>query len=318
MNKNEVRRNTIFKKFSKQLHEIVADGLYNIDLKYEQTYVCPICLNQYSIEDLKTEVENHLTLEDAPPYSLGGKANTLTCKKCNNESGHKIDFHLVELLNEKEIRNFLPNTETKVTMEHGGQKVQGILKIDNEGTITVNHLLKSNNPTTLKNYVEKTGKDDTPDLYFKTSRVEAKKVEVALLKSAYILAFEHYGYSLILSSAFDVVRQQILNPDDDIYPIGFWSKQSNYTEENSGVHVITSKGYEGIMSIFILETANKNKSGYGVYLPISIHTYKDVIDRLKLVEAGESLLLESYMSTDYFEDKTNQKMCVDFMNSKNK
>lgn len=40
--------------------------------------------------------ENPLTLEDAPPKSLGGKAHVLTCKECNNKAGQKIDYHLTE------------------------------------------------------------------------------------------------------------------------------------------------------------------------------------------------------------------------------
>lgn len=314
----EEKRKRLFEKYSKQLSDVVQAGLYSIELSYDQTFICPICLNQFSVEDLDITKPNHLTLEDAPPYSLGGTANTLTCKKCNNESGHKIDFHLVELLNEQEIRNFSPNTEAKVTVEHKGEKVQGLLKIDDEGVITITHLLKTNNPEKLEKYVDKTGKGDKPILFFKASRVDAKKVEVALLKSAYILAFEHYGYPLILSKAFDVVRQQILNPDDEIYPNGFWSKQSSYTEQSAGVHFINSKNYEGIMSIFVLKTDNGTKDGYGVYLPISIHSYKEVIENLKVLEAGAELGFESYMNTDYFNDATNQKMCVSFLEKRNK
>lgn len=312
------KRQFLFEKYSKQLSDIVQARLYDIKLAYDQTFICPICLNQFSVEDLDITKPNHLTLEDAPPYSLGGTANTLTCKKCNNESGHKIDFHLVEFLNELQIRNFSPNTEAKVTLEHKGEKVQGLLKIDNEGGITITHLFKNNNPHKLEKYVDQTGRGDYPILFFKASRVEAKKVEVALLKSAYILAFEHYGYALILSHAFDVVRQQILNPDDEIYPNGFWSKQNSYNEQSAGVHFITSKNYEGIMSIFILKTNNGTKDGYGVYLPISIHNYKAVIENLKQLGAGDELSFESYMNTDYFNDAINQKMCVRFLEKINK
>lgn len=318
MNKTKAKRNRLFCKYAKQLSDVVQAKLYNIELSFDQTFICPICLNQFSIEDLDIKKENHLTLEDAPPYSLGGKANSLTCKKCNNESGYKIDSHLVELLNEQEIRNLSPNTEANVTLEHIGEKVQGILKIDKEGVITITHLFKNNNPEKLEKYIDKTGKGDKPVLFFKASRVEAKKVEVALLKSAYILAFEQYGYALVLSKAFDVVRQQILNPHEEIYPNGFWSKDSIYNKQNAGVHFITSKNFEGIMSIFILETDNGAKSGYGVYLPISIHNYKGVIENFKQLEAGDELEFESYMNTDYFGDAKNQKMCAEFMSNKNK
>jgi len=318
MSKTEAKRKLLFDKYANQLSDIVQAGLYHIELSFEPTFICPICLNQFSVDDLDVTKGNHLTLEDAPPYSLGGTANTLTCKKCNNESGHKIDFHLVEFLNEQEIRNFSPNTEAKVTLEHKGEKVHGLLKVDNEGVITVTHLLKNNNPEKLENYVDNTGKDDKPILFFKSSRVEVKKVEVALLKSAYILAFEHYGYAMILSKAFDVVRQQILNPDEEIYPNGFWSKQSSYNEQSKGVHFITSKNLEGIMSIFMLQTKNGTKSGYGVYLPVSIHNYQEVIENMRKLGAGDVVAFESYMNTNYFDDAVNQKMCAVFMKERNK
>ena len=160
MGKYDAKRKLLFDKYAKQLSDISQAGLYNIELSFEQTFICPICLRQFSVDDLDITKENHLTLEDAPPYSLGGTANTLTCKKCNNESGHKIDFHLVELLNEQEIRNFSPNTEAKVTLEHEGEKVQGLLKVDNQGVITITHFIKNNNPEKLENYVDKTRKDD--------------------------------------------------------------------------------------------------------------------------------------------------------------
>jgi hypothetical protein len=311
------KRKYLFKKFSQQLRDVVNAGLYEVELPYAETFICPICLKHFSEGDLEVNLENHLTLEDAPPYSLGGKANALTCKKCNNESGHMIDNHLVELLNEQTIRDFSSNTSAHVTVEHQGQKVQGLLHIDNEGKITITHLKKNNHPGKLEKYVEATGKGDKPVLFFKASRVEVKKVEVALLKTAYILAFEHYGYPLILSKAFDPVREQILNPDSEIYPNGFWTKQTCFSDNNVGVHFITTKSLEGLMAIFMLETKNGQRNGYSVYLPESIHTYIKVIERLKEIEAGGELSFESYKNTNYFNSAENQRQCANYMKKKN-
>jgi hypothetical protein len=315
MSKSE-KRKYLFYKFSQQLRNVVQAELYNVELPYEATFICPICLNSFSENDLDINLENHLTLEDAPPYSLGGQANTLTCKKCNNESGHKIDNHLVELLNEQEIRDFSPNTSAYVTVEHQGQKVQGLLQIDNDGKITITHLTKNNHPENLEKYVAETGKGDNPLLFFKASRVEIKKVEVALLKTAYILAFEHYGYPLILSTAFDPVREQILNPDKEIYPNGFWSKDSYFNQNNVGVHFLATKNLEGLMSIFILETKNGQRNSYNVYLPVSIHTYIKVIEGLKGIKVDE-LSFVSYKNTDYFNNTDNQRLCANYLKKQN-
>lgn len=317
MSKTTEKRSKIFNLYSQQLHSLVELGLYDLELKYEKTFICPVCLNQFSENDLDTSIENFLTLEDAPPKSLGGKANTLTCKKCNNESGHTIDFHLTERLNELDIKAFLPNTGSKVVMMHKGIKVQGITNVDEKGIITITHIEKVNNPKLLKEYVSKTGKNDIAELEFPVSRINFKRFEVALLKTAYILAFEQYGYSLILSNAFDIVRQQINNPDEDIYPSGFWTRQSIFNKSNEGVHLISTSGFEGFQAIFILNT-NSQESGYGVYLPVSEKTIFDVVEKLKKQQPGFALKFISYKGADYFTDEENLKMCAIFMKDRNK
>jgi len=317
MAKGKEIRQKLFDKFSNQLHRLIELKLYDIDLKFDKTFICPICLKQFSENDLDTKVANYLTLEDAPPKSLGGKANTLTCKKCNNEFGHEIDFHLVEKLNELGIKSFLPNTGSKAKITHNGIEVQGTLNVDEKGVMTITHLEKVNNPNKLKEYVSKTGKDDIIDLQFPMSRVDIKRFEIALLKSAYIMAFEQYGYALILNKSYDIVRKQLLNPDDNIYPEGFWSQQSIFTEKFKGVHLITTKGFEGFQAVFVLKTKVQN-FGYGVYLPISDKNLVEIMERFKIQEAGFSLRYVSYLDSDYFNDEDNLAKCVTFMNKHNR
>ncbi|HRJ29829.1 MAG: hypothetical protein KF725_03905 [Cyclobacteriaceae bacterium] len=316
MVKGQDKRRLLFDRYSAQLESMKELGVLGFDLKYEKAFICPLCLEQFSVDDLDTSKENFLTLEDAPPKSLGGKANTLTCKKCNNRFGHEIDFHLVEKLNELDVYSFQPKSGSKASFTHNGVKVQGIVNVDDKGNITVTHLEKTNNPGLLNKYVKTTGKGDTTTIKFPVSRVDFKKFEVALLKTAYILAFEHYGYPLILSKAFDIVRAQLKNPTKDIYPTGFWTRQAAFNETNTGVHLIKTLGLEGFQAIFLLKTQSRT-TGFGVYLPVSHGTVLEVIERLKDIPAGFEMRFESFKNTDYFDDKTNQKMCVDFMKKRN-
>ena len=57
-------------------------------------YLCPICLNEYSEQDVK----NVLTEEDVPQKSLGGNRIALTCRKCNSRCGSDIDIHLLNAI----------------------------------------------------------------------------------------------------------------------------------------------------------------------------------------------------------------------------
>jgi hypothetical protein len=74
-------------------------------------------LRQFSHEYLNYNKPNHLTLEDIPPRSLGGKPIILTCKSCNNTIGHKIDYHLLDRMLEMDISKFLPNCKARPNLE---------------------------------------------------------------------------------------------------------------------------------------------------------------------------------------------------------
>lgn len=311
------KRKRIFDKYVSQLKSLHDNGLLPENIEYKEgVYICPICLNEFTEDDLKDDSTNMLTLEDAPPKSLGGHANTLTCKTCNSRCGHEIDFHLTERLVELDERAFRPNIKSKARFTHNGLQVQGEINIDSEGKITVLHDKKNNHPEKLETYVKSTGKNDIVDIEFKPSRVDKHRLEVALLKTAYLLAFEQYGYSLILSTPYNIVREQLMRPDLEIYPEGFWTKQSSFKKEHEGVHVITSQGFEGFHAIFSLKTkASENR--FGVYLPVSETSTNEVIGKLKEQEAGFGLRMESYMNNDYFGETENMILMTKYLKEKN-
>ncbi|CAN0590790.1 unnamed protein product, partial [Ectocarpus sp. 12 AP-2014] len=96
MSRKLERRRRLFHKFSNQLHLMVDEGLLRTELKYESTYICPICLNQFQESELvASNNTNFLTEEDAPPAKLKGNRVALTCKDCNSNAGHQIDNHLI-------------------------------------------------------------------------------------------------------------------------------------------------------------------------------------------------------------------------------
>jgi len=89
MTDGEKKRKFIFDRYSENLLFLKSKNIIDIELKYDKTYICPLCLDQFSETALDQTIENPLSLEDAPPKSLGGKAKILTCKKCNN---HRNSF----------------------------------------------------------------------------------------------------------------------------------------------------------------------------------------------------------------------------------
>jgi len=158
--------------------------------------------------------------------------------------------------------------------------------------------------------------NDAAEIEFKPSRVDKLRLEIALLKSAYIIAFEHFGYSLILSSPYNIVREQLLNPEKEIYPEGFWTKQNSFSKAHEGIYLVSEIGFEGFYSIFCLKT-KVSEYRFVAYLPISEQNTTDVINRLKQIDAGFSMKMVSYMSNDYFEDVQNMKMMSKFLRENN-
>ncbi len=111
--KGEDKRQRIFVKYKNNLNLLVNNAFIKNEI---DVYICPMCLKVHQTINEK----DPLTLEDAPPKSLGGTANTLTCKSCNNTAGHKIDFHLTERLNEidsKNCQHHIPRVYSDLTIQ---------------------------------------------------------------------------------------------------------------------------------------------------------------------------------------------------------
>ena len=256
-----------------------SKGIIDIELKYERTYICPICLDQFAESALDQKIENPLSLEDAPPKSLGGKAKILTCKKCNNTCGHEIDKHLTERMQELDNHKFMTNTEFTAKFEINGNTVQGKISIDENGTMTAYHMNKNNNPIKLKDYIKTAKKDTVINLQIDKKQVNPINLQIALLKTGYLLTFEKYGYSLILDNSYQRIRNQLRNPLEIIYPLDFWFK-APFPKAIYGVPFIIEKGLEAICSIFPLKTTASERV-FGTIIPLTSRPIENVIAEFK-------------------------------------
>lgn len=54
----------------------------------EPIYPCPICLTPFTVDAI---ADGRLSSEHVPPESVGGHELVLTCKRCNNSAGTKVD-----------------------------------------------------------------------------------------------------------------------------------------------------------------------------------------------------------------------------------
>lgn len=301
MNKRELKRNRIFQVYTEHLKLLIKNGL--LEGKSDK-YICPICTEIFDLN----KTENPLTLEDAPPKSLGGKANILTCKSCNNTCGTKIDSHLSERLRELDTSKFLKGTSSKVIVNINGEQFRSTLNVDEKGVMTIEHNVKNNHPVKLKEHIPTLKGGQVIDMNFLKTKVIPENLQIALLKTAYILAFEKFGYNLMLHDCYDIVREQILNPDKKLYPKAFWSQQP-FAKDLCGVYISIDKGLESIVTIFRVSTS-KSVRTFTVFLPLPIIPIEKALQNLKnqFDDNGQlalSLFPKGGTSVDYINDIDN-------------
>lgn len=314
MSKGNNERKLIFEKYRSNLNLLIDSNLL---LGRKDFYVCPICLKPHSDLDL----EDPLTLEDAPPKSLGGKANTLTCKSCNNTCGYKIDFHLTERLREIDSAKFIPDTETNVKVKIKDEVFQGKLKVESDGTLRMYHSNKNNHPLKLEGTIKDLKSGMVVNLEFLKSRVIPENLEYALLKTGYLLAFEKFGYSLIFYDCFNIVRKQLQDPKNRIYPNGFWISPP-FDKNMNGVYFVCDEGLECLLVLFNLDTGNSVRM-FGVFLPLPINDLNSVISSLNLkFEAENKVELSLYpleqSEANYIDDIPNLKAMYDWIKTRAK
>jgi hypothetical protein len=278
MTDNDKRRHGIFIQYSTHLAFLRDSGILDIDLKFDRTYICPVCLRQFSEADLDQSLKNPLTLEDAPPKSLGGKASILICKECNNNAGHYIDVHLAERMNELDNEAFLPGVVFAAQTENNGLLSKAKVSVSENREITIRHDIKKNHPGKLNDYIEATGRDTPINILFE-KKADPVRMQLALLKTGYLLTFVKFGYAFILNDSYNRVRDQLRHPEQLIYPTNFWFN-FDALANHYGVPFITEPGLEAIFPIFALKTKFSERA-FGTAIPLTTKPIEVIIAELK-------------------------------------
>ena len=187
------------------------DGMY---------YTCPCCLTgRYSLG-----AADKLTIEHVPPEILGGRPMLLTCARCNSNAGANFDSHA----DQKVVADaFARGAEVS-------RKIRATAYIDRRPlardcpVIRRWHLncwsSKAEQPgatkaafvAMLESLVE--GGSDAAGRFSFTihTRFDESRARLSIIRSAYLAAFAALGWSYILQSEMQQIRDQLMKPDDAI------------------------------------------------------------------------------------------------------
>lgn len=216
----------------------------NSKLSLSSKYLCPICLEPCSIDEL--------TDEHVPQHSLGGHKMTLTCRNCNSKSGSEVDVYLTNAIEQKERKLFLPGTDRKTKVLGEESYLNSSIRITPDGIeLVINP--KRNNPEVWNHYqhnVLKKGSNINVNDYLK--KQNPNRCFAAILKNAYLMLFARTGYTFLLDSTYDRLRYQIRNPEDLVIPksMCFISDNRKITD---GIYIIHDNECRGFLISYSLK-----------------------------------------------------------------
>lgn len=176
--------------------------------------LCPLCLRTFDRAALEDRGPNGLSEEHVVPRSVGGRICTLTCRRCNNTDGSRIDSQL-EL--DMRLRQFAAGT---------GPRQSGYVRVDDlhlpiwwsrsaEGEVLE---IKGGPPIVLEafgRHLQAMREGDTFNLTIKTGIV-ANRVRRAMVRIAYLAIFESLGYHYVLSDAGHFVRSVLAGEHEEV------------------------------------------------------------------------------------------------------
>ncbi|MEA2096513.1 MAG: HNH endonuclease [Candidatus Cloacimonadota bacterium] len=205
-----------------KVYDICIEVINKLSNGIISSYICPICGNLFDRNSIQSK---RLTAEDVPPKSIGGRQMILTCKRCNNDLGSKLDSQI------KNYQNFIKSVKTistgkghlthKVKYQVNGYEANAICKMNNS-KININFQKKINNPiniTRINEFLESQTKSENNGFEFNispNSRFHIRYFDIALLKNAYLIIFAKLGYTYIFHENYKIIRNQIINYDKKI------------------------------------------------------------------------------------------------------
>ena len=228
---NKSKRDSILEHYAKQIETIPFLSSDGVKFHMADAYICPLCLHAYAIGNAE------LTLEHVPPESVGGKPILVTCKACNSNCGANID---VCLTNELEIVHNLNHLDT---IPQKTRLAFNSVEINAQTTFSKTEGFKfmispdNNNPIEFEGFMtEAKNAKEGYEIKVVANITNRKRnydlANIALLKSAYLMAFYELGYMYVLNANTNIIRDQLQNPKKNVIGNSFVIDSKNDALEN--------------------------------------------------------------------------------------
>jgi len=275
MKKNEAIRLKIFNAFSRNLDLIserydISFGLKSKNedvVKINNFYICPLCRNGFFKDRLAQTLKNPLTIEDLPPKSVGRRHLILTCKKCNNTAGSKLDRLIPKQIKAQSFFRENPNADLEASLNfEEGAFLSG--KITNRGNNTLDFHIPN-----LKDDYQKTQFDDLLKNWskrrfsFQIDVPQQRKADLAYLRIGYLILFKYFGYTFLWDENIRKIGEQLNDPDNRIIDTVLIHKGIRNNDIPEGVSILMEPEELKSYLVVIKPKVDGIESTVGIFIP---------------------------------------------------
>lgn len=279
----------LFDKYSQQLEYLHRLGQY----QDKHNFICPICLKEFD----NTKV-NLLSLEDVPQYALGGHKRLLTCKECNNLMGHRIDCHLINYIDAIEKRDFPEGLKSPVLIKSADidLMLNGIITTEN-GEFKLLITDKCNDPKKLKT-LDRLDVNNIISVQFKDTQSKRipQNIISAILKNAYLILLEKFGYTFLLNKYYDDIRRKIILPSEAHFSYNEYISMSDHSVIEDGIYFVNEAKLKGYLVQYTIIKIKQYKCV--VFIPLPIMDYYQVVNELNALRINRRGILVKRISKD--------------------
>lgn len=208
------------------LYEVFSANLALYRKEYSGRFVCPLCLRTFSRDQIRSDLSKAHII----PRFLGGKDWTLSCKTCNNKVGTEIEGCEAERANYSWALSGDGNETTRAEIWFRNEQQGGVIgpvqadmraeECGEERRVQLYAKPQGSNPAAWKlfNRMPSDGAlagQRYMEVRFRVTR-SSKRANLTYVHAAYLLMFHQFGYEWVFTPGAELIRKQIMSPDEPI------------------------------------------------------------------------------------------------------
>lgn len=176
-------------------------------------YVCPLCTRRVLIREHDEYLrQSEFTWDHYPPKSVGGISEVLVCRPCNSDFGKDIDYSLKAYL--QYIRFIGKEDGVPYPIKARFEGIQGSYLFQaywkNQTLIQTANFKKYPLVHSWFNDKSRPG----AHIHYQFTAPPASDIQRALLKTAYLICFENWGYEFVFSHTGYKMRGAMLGTEE--------------------------------------------------------------------------------------------------------